>query len=312
MYALDSIANPSTARLPLPMQTFNASNLMAIAKLLAVASQVPGSPKEGREWKKPFPAQQLEQLKRFMGIIEGDCFAFDLKATAATVGRVQTALEEPDCSPEMLRHHMAELEGRLRDELGLTLVLSFPRADEKLLTDPLSLFGKLVAERFPSAIRDMEEAARCLGFERATGSVFHQLRVLEVALRALHKSIGAPDPAKSTRSWATYLKSLRDTIDSKRSALGDMLPYYERAHVALLSIDKAWRNPTMHVESIYSIEEASDIASHVTTFLRFVASRIDENGRTHSLEQVKESQDDSFPLGTVYDPTTQSTPLGGS
>jgi hypothetical protein len=269
------------------MQIFNASNLMQVAKLLAIASRYPTSPRETKEWKAAIPLEQRDQLSTFMETIEHDCMTFNLKASMATVRRIRQALGERPCTQEILAPHMSELEGRLRDELANTLILSFPQVDGNLLNDPISFFGPIVSERFPSAVRDMEEAARCLGFDRATASVFHLLRVLEVALRALHIALEAKDPAKSTRSWAMYLKLMRDSIDERRSTLGDMLAYYERAHVSLMSIDRAWRNPTMHVENSYNMEEALDIATHVTSFLRFVAFRIDETGKIYEAGHVE-------------------------
>jgi hypothetical protein len=49
-------------------------------------------------------------------------------------------------------------------------------------------------------------------------------------------------------------------------------------YALLDAVKDAWRNPTMHIETKYTPEEASNIFATVRGFMKKVAGRMDENG----------------------------------
>ena len=67
-----------------------------------------------------------------------------------------------------------------------------------------------VIAAFPSARDDLAEAAKCLALGRATAVVFHCMRVLEIALRAVAQTLNdqSIDPQRATRRGeASYASS---------------------------------------------------------------------------------------------------------
>ena len=74
-----------------------------------------------------------------------------------------------------------------------------------------SLFGKDVRVAFPSAIIDIEEAGKCLAFERWTACVFHLMRVMETGLHVLGDSLNLP--LTTNRSWDAVLRKCGEELD---------------------------------------------------------------------------------------------------
>src|SRR3546814_19731120 len=61
---------------------------------------------------------------------------------------------------------------------------------------------------------DLEEASKCIAMGRHTASVFHSMRMLEIAIKALAKRLGIEDPTKpAEKNWAFILNSIRKRID---------------------------------------------------------------------------------------------------
>src|ERR1022692_1963559 len=118
---------------------------------------------------------------------------------------------------------------------------------------PEDLFGRRACEAFPSTLIDLEEASRCLAANRHTASVFHLMRVLEVALRELGRSLNDPtlDP-KTNPSWERILHRCDVELAksfTQRCAEWQADPgFYSEATANLRAVKVAWRNPTMHIE----------------------------------------------------------------
>lgn len=61
--------------------------------------------------------------------------------------------------------------------------------------DPL--FGAVFERAFPSAIFELEEAAKCLALDRPTAAVFHLMRIMENRSAGHRKKFGDSRPDKS-------------------------------------------------------------------------------------------------------------------
>lgn len=131
-------------------------------------------------------------------------------------------------------------------------------------------FGEAVGKRFPKAAEDIAEAAKCLALQRPTAAVFHLMRVMETALRALavKLKITAIDPG--VESW----NKITDHVNKAINALpGKTAPEQARkakfgaASAHLNSVRIAWRNEVMHPKQSYSREEAHTIFAAVRGFM---------------------------------------------
>lgn len=182
-----------------------------------------------------------------------------------------------------LANSLKDIESRFADHLEFIKVFVIPEERAILFQGADQLLDAQSASLFPSIWFDCEEAAKCLCLGRPTASVFHTMRMLEIAIASFARRLGIPDPVKATdRSWGIMLKAIREAIDDKFPAKG-RLPDTEGAklealNVTLDAVKNPWRNSTMHVESIYTVEEAQHILTCAAQVVKKMASIFDEQG----------------------------------
>lgn len=148
----------------------------------------------------------------------------------------------------------------------------------------LSGFGHDIDVNFPSVRYDASEAAKCLSLARYTASVFHSVRALECAIRAISRHLEIDDPVKQCgRNWGNMLGEIKKAIDSRwphsnsRSS-GDG-QFFEEVYAALAAIKNPWRNATMHLEKKYTADEAKYIFDVVKNLFGKLSVMIDEEGK---------------------------------
>jgi hypothetical protein len=156
-----------------------------------------------------------------------------------------------------------------------------PLKGKLLRLSPEAQWGNDTCSNFKSAITDIKDASKCLTFDQGTACVFHLMRVMEVGLRALGKSLNDPrlDP-KTNPSWENILKRCDDELKqpyNKRSPEWQTDPeFFNEATANLRAVKDAWRNPTMHVEKDYDYDEAFHVWTTARSFMRHLATKLHE------------------------------------
>ncbi|SNS70393.1 hypothetical protein SAMN06295955_10421 [Sphingopyxis indica] len=131
--------------------------------------------------------------------------------------RLRVALSEEPCrlTVGVSTQRLHEVESRFADHLIEIKMLALTSQDAVLLQSAdelIEIEGFSVA--FPSAAFEVEEASKCIAMGRHTASVFHSMRMLEIAIKALAKRLGIEDPTKpAEKNWAFILNSIRKRID---------------------------------------------------------------------------------------------------
>ena len=174
----------------------------------------------------------------------------------------------------------------METELSLRLFYAIKPEHAPLMNDPAG-FGSEVADKFPSASYDIDEASRCLALGRYTAAVFHLMRIMEIGIRGMSRCLGVPDPIKQAeRNWWAIQRKIKEAMEErggnsalKRWARPEDQAVFEDACAFLDAVRNAWRNATMHVENKYTDEEADTIYRAVKMFTRKLASRFDEAGQ---------------------------------
>lgn len=204
-----------------------------------------------------------------------------LAHTAAS--RLSVSLKADDTLTWLdLKLSMDDVESRLRDELEMVHLFVLGPSMATYLLDGPDLCGPVITNHYPSVLFEMEEAAKCLALLRPTASVFHSMRSLEVAVRALARFLAVPDPTKPReRNWGVILDAIKAGMEAKYP--GPTMPHSEKAKVenlyaSLDAIRNPWRNATMHVENIYQPHEAEHILKCVNMLLLTMAQTFDEEG----------------------------------
>jgi hypothetical protein len=127
-------------------------------------------------------------------------------------------------------------------------------------------------EKLPATRNDLAEAIDCLALERATASVFHLMRAMEVVVRKLSRRLKVPITPQTTWGRMTH------DMDSKIRAMPNMTNAqkrkkndWEEARVNLAHIGSVWRNNTMHPAKSYTVEQAADVLDAVRVFMASLA-----------------------------------------
>jgi hypothetical protein len=144
-----------------------------------------------------------------------------------------------------------------------------------------SLFGRDVADKFPSANFDIMSSGIAYGTSLTTSCVFHLMRVMEIGLAALGKAFGV---SAAYTNWEVVLNQIESKIAGMRSdpewkTLPDckeQQEYYSQAASYFRTVKDAWRNYTMHVRAKYTEEEAEQIFNAVKGFMQKLAERLAE------------------------------------
>jgi len=224
---------------------------------------------------KPHTFVYAIKARKLWAHIEELCHECGLEFSAKTARRITKLLKKSGkiqgSKLQELIDEAKELQSRLHDEMGSVTYFAIEPNKQSLLTGS-NLFGEEVTSAFPSATVDIEEAGKCLTFERWTASVFHLMRVMEVGLRVLRSTLQIP--VSTNRSWGFILKQCDDALKSS-AYKNDM--FFTEAIAMLRSVKDAWRNPTMHVENVYTEEQAEDIRNVVKAFMRKLATKLKED-----------------------------------
>lgn len=192
---------------------------------------------------------------------------------------------------DAVRAAIQDVEWRLTDEVSMMGFMVLDRAQYNLMHPVSELVDWDIARIFPDAARELEEAAKCLALQRATASVFHAMRMLEVAIKKFAEILGIEDPVKpAERNWAIILKKIKEALDGQYPESG-RLPGTKGAALAeiyasLDAIKHPWRNGTMHVEGFYMDAEASQLLNYTAFLMRKLGVYCEP-------ETVKETPEDS-------------------
>ena len=224
-------------------------------------------------------AETLKALKEAFGGFQPDCRAMGMDASAITIQKILDVLDQPAPGSAMRMLRLTqELQGRLDDEMGQAMYLSFT-STEAFFYDAHEPFGSEVAASFPSISFDIEEASKCRVLDRSTACVFHLMRAVEAVLRAAGTALGMPalNP-QANPTWQRVLDALgnelRRPVAQQSMALTQDRDFYAGLTGHLYAVKTAWRNPTMHVGEKYTPSEALDIWQNVSSLLRHAAKRL--------------------------------------
>jgi len=166
---------------------------------------------------------------------------------------------------KQLTQALRQLEAAIRNEMKAHL---FFFVDEPQFYKKTHPFGSRVAVWFPELEYDITEAGNCIAFDRATASVFHLMRVMEVGVQRFGTRIGVQ--LANELNWQTILDLVNPAIKARKAKDQETIAISQVA-AHLYNVKVTWRNPTMHPTSKYTLDEAKDIYQNVKTFMGSLA-----------------------------------------
>lgn len=208
------------------------------------------SPLPPSYFKGPIDEQTIDKSLQWLAIIQKDCELLGMRVSAETASDIQAvmAFAERTCY-QSLQNRLDNLKDLIRREMKTKVF--FYVTPERLRFWPSNtkphIFGDQVGQSFPSASVDISEAGICLALARATASVFHLMRVLEIGLAALGAIFGI---SLAHTNWAPAIDQIENKIremhkDAAWKALPDCKGQQEfyaqvASHFGILK--DAWRN----------------------------------------------------------------------
>jgi hypothetical protein len=204
-----------------------------------------------------------------LGQLERHCAPLGLISTLAQIQRVKNiANSNSNFTAQTVADAVMEVGVRLVDELEARKIFMVALERNAFVTG--NQFAPSVGEKFPDAIADMDEAARCFAFERPTACIFHLMRVTEVGVNAIADLLEIPD---HNPTWEPIIRRIdaelkADYKDRKYKGNQDFLA---NSSTHLHAVKVAWRNKTMHVEKINTMEHAKEIYDATCGFMRYLA-----------------------------------------
>jgi HEPN domain-containing protein len=130
-------------------------------------------------------------------------------------------------------------------------------------------FSGAVEEKFPKTISDNENAGKCLAVGQGTACVFHLMRAMESAVRALCEKL---EIKNIEREWGKLLSDMNGKIEGMEK--GATKTQWSESHTHLYHVKQAWRNDTMHPNEKYTDEEALEVYRAVKVFMSHLATLI--------------------------------------
>lgn len=106
------------------------------------------------------------------------------------------------------------------------------------------------------------------------------MRTLEVGLEAIRKCLQIAEPRNP--NWGNTLRPINDWL-AKVTKSHKEHAFFDEIYGRLDIVRRAWRNNTMHVENIYSQEDARILLDATSSLMRRIAARMDENGQPYAL-----------------------------
>jgi hypothetical protein len=201
-----------------------------------------------------------------------------LEKVVLQIDRAKINLDSGD-GPMLVFQELAQLQHRLFDELQDHYYYPITK-DYALTYYNETPWGDEVYNSFPTARLDLQNAGRCIVLGQGTAGVFHLMRVMEVALRALGNKLNVA----YSPSWNTYLQKIQNEVNRKHLEKSTKWkknePLYKDIIGDLTAIKVAWRNTTMHIDQEYDPGSATNIYRAVGVFLdRLAKAGIKEKGR---------------------------------
>lgn len=249
------------------MKQFGGLGLIGVGKFLAVRSATT------RGLPLPNAAKFSEHMKELADRLSET----GLSTSSAIIRNLGTSLAAGGVTDTEFKKQVEFADFTIMHEVRNVLFLWVPAYRSDYFTKP-QLFGELVAQRFPNASDEIEQAGKCYALARYTASVFHLMRVVEVGLGALKQEVGI---RRWHSTWNAAIGQIRGKLKTGRK--GKPLSKRERARNEFLQgatsyiegMSVAWRNPTMHrVERTYTEEEALEVFNAVKAFTGHLAKRL--------------------------------------
>jgi hypothetical protein len=143
-----------------------------------------------------------------------------------------------------------------------------------LLNGGESIFPPDLVKKVPEALFDAREAAKSLAYELPTAAGFHTFRATESVVRKYYYHVTGGGAAPKVRNLGVYLNALKQAGKGDPKVLG-----------ALKQMADLHRNPTIHPETVLTVDEAIAILGIAQSVVSTMLVRLPDVPPTTSSNQ---------------------------
>lgn len=272
------------------MEKFSAGPLYAVAKMFGQMQIIFAQhPKDANEKKGVvfLTAGMKQILRKNLRQIRMYCVKLGLKVAVACIDEALLDLKTELFRPEQLDRIYTDLDNSIRRDMQSSLFFHVPFNLREFYKSK-ALFGEVVADRFPRANYDIEEAGTCYTFGRSTACAFHLMRVMEVGVQIFGNILGVAFP--EDKDWGKILNIATGKIKEQtemrdRKGRDSEIIAWNQIHAHLNSVCVGCRNQYMHPKETVTMEEAKDLIGLVGGFMRSLAKHVNPTVSGSSLIQ---------------------------
>jgi hypothetical protein len=137
-------------------------------------------------------------------------------------------------------------------------------------------FGERVSLKFPKAIEDIAEGAKCLALQRSTAAVFHLMRAMEIGVRTLGRKLKVSINVE-VETWYQIMEHVDGAIrklPAKTAKDKSRKAKLAAASANLNAVRIAQRNEVMHPKQTYTREEAHEVYRATRLFMDHLAGLV--------------------------------------
>lgn len=225
------------------------------------------------------PSDFIEPFSQLAKGIYEECQKVGLPFSAICADRLVAYLSSINTNTTGFHSRCLELLQRIEDELSGSLLFSIPVDEQRLITES-HLFGEKVSTAFPSAVFDIEEAGKCIAFERWTAVVFHLSRIAEIALVQICKRVGYNNPKPGFGDALKYmdssLKKAREDYTNADPLFKNDIEYLSSVTAQMHAVNQAWRQRVSHLDRKYTKEEVLRIWTATRALIQQLADKLSE------------------------------------
>jgi hypothetical protein len=179
--------------------------------------------------------------------------------------------------PERIKTQLRELHEIITLEIGGKQLFSLTGREADFYIRSTGGWDQVIA-RFPEALRDIEESAKCFALSRYAAAVFHSTQVVEFGLLELGVFIGVKDPHSG---WTAVARDLKRIIDKPYPTRSDFenqnYAFLEQVQGTVEAMKNAWRNKISHAQGqlkLLTADFVPDIAEEILMASRAFMRRL--------------------------------------
>jgi hypothetical protein len=247
-------------------------------KLYDIIKEIPSDPDKYNKFK-------ASTRQHLLSIITRNCEELELTSSLRLIKYIIDNLENINAVD--LKANIVTLQEIINDELNELPLLYMPRDRLKWFDfGKEDIFGEIVSKAFKNAIPDIKYAGNCYVIGLNTACVFHLMRVVEYALRALARERKVTLPQGKPLEYATWHRIITEISDKaneidKKAIAGpekdEALSFYRGLVGEFSAFKDVYRNHVMHTRIIYQGYEAEKIIIKVKEFMERLSKHISEN-----------------------------------